>query len=185
MRHVLAGGIQEQVGYISTMLDSALEFVELQREWTLNLSPTDLHSLLAGVIEFYSDQSASKHLTWETDYDPSLVVTVDATYLDRALSRILENAVQYTREGGRVRVTSAQYPHEIGIRIEDNGIGIDAQAVGKIFDPLYRANEARTEPRSGLGLAIARTIVEAHGGRIAVESTPGTGSTFEILLPIP
>lgn len=182
-RQSFADQIREQVRYISRMLDSALEFVALDSDMVLNPTTMDLQTLLAELIAIHRTQSAAKNLIWMTDYDPSLTVKADMLFVRRALVCLLENAVQYTPEGGCIRVGSAFYSGEIGICIEDSGIGMAADAIDRIFEPMYRANQARTERRSGLGLSIARRIIEGHGGRIVVRSTPGKGSAFEVILP--
>lgn len=182
-RKLLADGIQEQVTYIGSILDSILKFIELENEVTLTLTPIDLHALLVEVIASHRDLYDEKRIVCAITPPDALPIAADREYLRRALSEILLNALQYTPDGGRVQVSLVRYSGEIGIRIQDSGVGIAQDALDKVFTPLYRVDEARTERRIGLGLAIARSIVEAHHGRITVESVLGDGSTFEVILP--
>jgi signal transduction histidine kinase len=80
-------------------------------------------------------------------------------------------------------VTIAAAPTEASVRVTDTGEGIDPAAIPRIWDRLYRAAPSRSKPGLGLGLSLVRAIVVAHGGRVAVESTPGAGSTFTLALP--
>jgi two-component system sensor histidine kinase BaeS len=123
-------------------------------------------------------------LTTEVPDEP-LVVRHDPPRIGQAVSNLVGNALKFTPRGGSVRLVLT--PHRGGamIRVVDTGVGIDARELPLIFDRFYRgsqANEARGSG-SGLGLAIVRSIVDMHGGRIAVDSRVGTGSTFTIILP--
>ena len=182
-RQVLANGVQEQVRHISSMVDRALEFVAFQRNPTLTLSPVNVFALLTSIVQKHNSSTVVKHIQVDIAIDETSVVLADAEYLSRALSEIFENAVQYTTLHGKIQLESMIYPHEIGIRIRDKGIGMDKLTLSRLFDPLYRGDQARTERHSGLGLAISKAIVEAHGGRIVVDSIPGIGSLFEVILP--
>jgi PAS domain S-box-containing protein len=110
----------------------------------------------------------------------------DAFQMERALTNILVNAINYTPEGGQIHVRAQQVENELVVEIEDNGIGIPAEEQGHIFTRFYRGDPARGSGQGGMGmgLAIARKIVEAHGGRIELESEPGKGSTFRVILPV-
>jgi signal transduction histidine kinase len=99
---------------------------------------------------------------------------------------VIENAVKYTLETGRVDVTVAADQRKVSVIVSDSGIGIDADDIPFIFDRFYRVDKARSQRvrGTGLGLAIAKWVVDAHDGSIAVASTPGVGSTFTIMLPL-
>jgi len=106
--------------------------------------------------------------------------------LKRMLLNLLDNAVKYTPAGGEVNVTLATQNGTALIIVSDTGIGIPAAAQPHIFDRFYRVDKARSRALggAGLGLSIARWIVEAHDGRLSVESSPGHGSTFTVELPL-
>jgi PAS domain S-box-containing protein len=182
-RQEMAGAIKQQVTYISTMLDRVLEFVTLENHPTLHPAPLDLHALLADVIDAQQSLITAKHLRCELVAADSPRLSADPHYLRRAVSEILDNAIRYTPDSGEVKVSAVHYPHEIGIRVQDSGVGIEKDALDKLFTPLYRIDQARVERRNGMGLAIAHAIIEAHHGRITIDSVPTQGSTFEIILP--
>ena len=101
------------------------------------------------------------------------------------LDNFVSNAIKFTATGGRVTVTTRVEPGEIEIVVEDNGMGIPADELPKLFQRFFRAERATAGaiPGTGLGLAIAKAIVTGHGGRIRVTSEEGTGSTFRVILP--
>ena len=112
------------------------------------------------------------------------VVSGNADYLKQVLLIVLENACKYTPDGGKVTIRGEMSEQHLEITIADTGIGIDQADVPRLFERFYRAQNARSQPGMGLGLSIARSIIEQHGGTISVESTPGRGSHFIISLPL-
>jgi signal transduction histidine kinase len=107
----------------------------------------------------------------------------DRNRIRQVASILLDNAVKYTPDGGRITVTVRETDGWAGLEVSDTGIGIPEDQLPLIFERFHRADPSRTAGGAGLGLSIARQIAEAHGGRIEVESTPGEGSTFTLLLP--
>jgi two-component system, OmpR family, sensor kinase len=105
-------------------------------------------------------------------------------YLRQLLLILLDNAFKYTTAGGRVEVIGALNEETVTITVADTGIGIAASDLLRIFDRFYRAENARSRPGAGLGLAIAQRIAEQHGGKIQVESELGQGSRFSVTLPL-
>lgn len=168
---------------ISRMIDDMLQLVRLGSALDLNLQPVDLKGFIQQVVHEYESLAQTKQLSWQFDLEPSCAIPLDAHHMKRALSEIVHNAIQYTEPSGRINIDLCQYEHEIGIRVHDTGVGIDPAHMGKIFNRLYRVDEARTQRGTGLGLSIAKLIIEAHHGRIMVESVVGQGSKFEIILP--
>jgi two-component system, OmpR family, sensor kinase len=112
------------------------------------------------------------------------VVSGNADYLKQVLLIVLENACKYTPDGGNVTIRGEMRGQHLTISIADTGIGIDQAEVPRLFERFYRAKNARDQPGMGLGLSIARGIIEQHGGTISVESTRGQGSRFLISLPL-
>lgn len=108
----------------------------------------------------------------------------DADLLYRAFANLIENAVKYNHPGGAVTVTLGREGREVSVTVKDDGPGIPANALLHIFEPFYRADPSRSQqiPGSGLGLAVVQLIVERHGGEIQVQSRPGAGSAFKVLL---
>jgi two-component system OmpR family sensor kinase len=110
-------------------------------------------------------------------------VPFDRNRIRQVVSILLDNAVKYTPEGGKVTVTVRETNGWAELEVSDTGIGIPEDQLPLIFERFHRADKARASSGAGLGLAIARQVAEAHGGKIEVESTPGEGSTFRLLLP--
>jgi two-component system, OmpR family, sensor kinase len=107
----------------------------------------------------------------------------DRNRIRQAVSILLDNAVKYTPAGGKVTVTVREENGWAALEVSDTGLGIPEDQLPLIFERFHRADSSRTTAGAGLGLSIARQIAEAHGGKIVVESTPGEGSTFTLLLP--
>lgn len=97
---------------------------------------------------------------------------------------LVENAVKYTGAGGVIRLETRAGDDQVAVTVADDGMGISPEHLPRIFDRFYRAPEARDREGSGLGLVIARWIATQHGGTITVESAPGRGSRFTVVLPV-
>jgi two-component system, OmpR family, sensor kinase len=115
--------------------------------------------------------------------DHEVTATFDRERIMQAASILLDNAVKYTPDGGSVTVRVEEENGGVALAVSDTGIGISEDQLPLIFERFHRAVPSRSEGGGGLGLSIARQIAEAHGGQIRAESTPGTGSTFTLLLP--
>ncbi|MGH7317772.1 MAG: sensor histidine kinase, partial [Candidatus Rokuibacteriota bacterium] len=148
--------------------------------------PVDLVPLIVAAVKALVAQAEGRRIQVVVEAPPAATVRGVPARLSQVLTNLIGNALKYTREGGRVVVTleaAADGPIRIGV--SDNGIGIPARDLPHVFDKFYRVKSDATAGISGtgLGLAITRSIVEAHGGRIGVESREGAGSTFWIELP--
>jgi two-component system, OmpR family, phosphate regulon sensor histidine kinase PhoR len=125
----------------------------------------------------------------EVDVAPDLPeVSLDAEAMGQALANLIDNAIKYSGEGRRLAVAArrGEGGAEVWIEVADDGIGIPAAERERIFDKFYRVGRSETQGRrgSGLGLALVKHVVEAHGGRVTVDSRPGAGSRFAIRLPV-
>jgi signal transduction histidine kinase len=128
--------------------------------------------------------AAARGLTLRVDAEPVEVIG-DRHRLRQLTAILLDNALKYTPEGGSVSVRAARSGRSVELTVSDTGPGIPPEEQSRIFDRFVRADSARTRAAggTGLGLAIAKWIAEAHGGRIGVESAPGSGSKFVLRLP--
>ena len=128
-------------------------------------------------------ERAGVRLTWHAEADLAPVLA-DRERLLRALVNLIHNAIKFTPAGGSVTVEAREHGGESEIAVRDTGAGILAQDLDRIFERFYKADRARASSGTGLGLAIVKHTLQAHHGRAQVESTPGHGSTFRLLLPI-
>lgn len=146
-----------------------------------------LPQVIQSVVESFNDEAnASKIQLSTTAKQPNLVVEGDPEKIAIALRNLVKNALTFTNPGGAVKVTSEQLPGFVKIAVLDNGIGIPADEQQKIFQRFYQVEKHLTRKHGGigLGLSIAKEMVEMHSGKIIVESVEGKGSRFSILLPL-
>lgn len=155
--------------------------------FTSDLRPVDLAGLLPDAADMVRPSADEGGLIFEvTAPDQGLVVDGDADQLDRVLMNLLSNAVKYTPSGGTVRLSAAREDGEAVLVVSDTGIGIPEQDQKSLFTRFFRATNAveRAYSGSGLGLSIARSIIQNHHGRIGLKSTEGAGTTVTVRLPL-
>ena len=152
-----------------------------RQQWT----KINLAEILADVIQTYQPLALSKQLDLYSEIAPELLVTGDRSQLIRVFINLIENALHYTPEQGKVIVQTERAKQYILIQIRDTGIGIESEHLPKIFDRFWRSDTSRTqwEGSSGLGLSIVQSIVVQHGGNITVRSELHQGSCFTVRLP--
>lgn len=178
--------MQESVASLQNVADTLLALPQL-RFGTLapQMSENDIVPLVRAIAEEQREIARGRSLDLVIDLptDPVAILT-DAFCLRQAMQPVLENALHYTREG-RVEVALRQYDDAVEINVRDSGVGISPEHLDAIFTLFYTSHVASpyTHDGIGLGLPIARMYIEAIGGRISVESTPGEGSTFRLRLP--
>jgi signal transduction histidine kinase len=128
-----------------------------------------------------------KHISLDCDGTTPVQVEADPARLKQVVVNLLDNAIKYTPQGGRVSISVSQRNDHAVLRVADSGIGIPAPDLPHIFDRFYRADKARSRQTdgSGLGLSIVRSICAAHGGHVTVESSEGKGSVFHVEIPLP
>ncbi|HET7011387.1 MAG TPA: HAMP domain-containing sensor histidine kinase [Anaerolineales bacterium] len=156
--------------------------VEMRRE------PVALEALARAVIERLSLRAAEKGVRVESAIEPLPNVVGDGDRLAQVVTNLLDNAIQHTPSGGSVRVTGSAGGGEVALVVQDSGPGIPAEDLSRVFERFYQVDRARPGGAGrgvGLGLAISREIVQAHGGRLTAESPPGAGSRFTLQLPEP
>jgi two-component system, OmpR family, phosphate regulon sensor histidine kinase PhoR len=153
----------------------------------LQFFAVNLIELIEGCAETSLLKSSRKQITLNIDLPSEFpAVRADASLLHEVVQNLLDNAVQYTGTGGTIRVNVSANHRDAIIVVQDNGIGIPLADQERIFERFYRVDAARSREAggTGLGLSIAKHIVEAHGGRIWVESEVGHGSKFSFSIPL-
>ncbi len=159
-------------------LDSAT--IEMRRE------PLALNELVQDVVQQFRLTAEERGVALETELPKGLaLVHGDVGLISRALENLIDNGLRHTPEGGRVVVRVVENSSEVGVIVEDTGCGIERRDLQRIFERFFRNPAEAGDGGTGLGLAITKRIVELHGSRIEVESTPGEGSAFTFHLPTP
>jgi signal transduction histidine kinase len=156
-------------------------------EIKLNIQPEDIISLIKDTVNGMQAKATTKGLILSAELPVILpAVNVDSYRIKQVLLNLLENAVAHTDKGGRIIVTARQQEKMIHVSVVDTGEGIPAEELPLIFERFYRVDKSRNRKTggSGLGLTIAKRLVEAHGGTIEVKSQVGQGSTFTFTVPI-
>jgi signal transduction histidine kinase len=152
----------------------------------LTPAPHDLCEVVAEACAWAEAAAAEKGLTLVRDNTlPSVPVVGDADALLSVLGNLLANAIRYTPTGGRITISCAANDGQAWITVSDTGIGMTPEVRERIFEKFYRSREARSVEAQGLGLGLAlvQELIEAHGGCVEVESAPGQGSSFRVVLP--
>jgi signal transduction histidine kinase len=155
----------------------------------LDKTQTDLAALAERTLADFQAAAASKQISLQTSSAPDLpLVAVDPQRIEQVLVNLLSNALRHTPVGGRIEVDVGVENGRVRLTISDTGPGLSAEEAANVFERFYRVDQGRTREEngggSGLGLAVARSIVEAHGGQIGVDSTPGQGAAFWFTLPV-
>jgi two-component system, OmpR family, phosphate regulon sensor histidine kinase PhoR len=179
-----AGQIWHESARLSRLVSDLLDLSRLESERPV-FEPVRLDLLAGEVVARVGDSAREAGVTLEVAAGP---VTVAGSTKDLALlvGNLLENAVQYTPRGGRVRLEVGSSNGRAVLSVEDTGIGIPSRDLPRIFERFYRVDRARSRATggTGLGLSITRHVTEQHGGRIEAESELGRGSTFRVWLPL-
>jgi signal transduction histidine kinase len=150
----------------------------------LRLGPVELRALARETVDLYEQVADEAGITLSLLPGVPMTITADGTRIRQALANLVDNAVKYTPRGGRVEIDVAAADGDAQFRVRDTGRGIPAEAIPRIWDRLFRVDSSRAERGLGLGLSLVKAIAVAHQGRVAVESTPGGGSSFLLSLPL-
>jgi signal transduction histidine kinase len=178
---------QRNIQNLSVLIDDLFQIAQLEAGGLpLNKEPASLADLISDTLESFSELAARQGVTIDGFVPPGVdILNMDVQRIGRVLNNLISNALQYTTQGGSVSVRVEQAVDAIRVEVSDTGKGISQEDLPHIFERFYRGDKSRnrTTGGAGLGLAIAKGIVEAHGGKIGVESTPGKGARFSFTLP--
>ena len=173
---------------MARLVNDLLDLGRIELGVDLQVEPVSVLDVLEKVTGTLQMQASQKEIGLSLELPKDLPDRIDAdrALFHQAIYNLVENAIKYTSEGGQVSVRVRTSAKDLVFEIQDNGIGIAAEDMARLFEKFYRgkAREARTRVGTGLGLAIVRSIAERHGGRVWVESEEGKGSTFYLQIPI-
>jgi signal transduction histidine kinase len=179
--------MHKELARLGRLVADLLTLSRLDSTTPVTLKPLDAGKLIAEVADQMRPLAEAKQVHLSALFSEPVVVQGEADKLKQVLLNLVDNALRYTPPDGQVELSATRDPSTATVRIEvsDTGSGIAPEDQARIFDRFYRADLARTRANgnSGLGLAIARAIVQAHGGMIGVQSSPGEGSRFTVTLP--
>jgi two-component system phosphate regulon sensor histidine kinase PhoR len=174
---------------VDRLVQMVTELLELSRlesgQAPLARDPVDVQRMLEQAVERMRPQADRKSLDLTLNVAPNVPSIIgDAQRLEQTLVNLIDNAIKFTPEGGSVRVSAKSVDGAVQVDVEDTGDGISAEKLPRIFERFYKVDRARGDRGTGLGLAVVKHTVEAHGGTIRVRSQEGHGSTFTIVLPL-
>ena len=170
---------------IQKLLDTLMDISEAETgAMKLDLQSVRIDQVIRKVVEIYSFVAEEKGVEIKAERLPELSIEADPTRLGQGLANLLDNAVKFTPEGGRVIVKAFQEDEKAVIIVQDTGCGIPEKDLPRIWDRLYRGDQSRSKKGLGLGLSLVRAIITLHQGSIEVKSAPGKGTTFIISLPL-
>ena len=177
--------IQIEVDALSQMVNELLELSKIESgRFSLDLAPVAACDLLESVCQRMQLQAERAHLTLRMECPGDLPkAQIDSQRLEQVLVNLIHNSVKFTRPGGEIVLLAEPDEGFVRFAVRDTGVGIPEDEVSRIFERFYRVDKSRAGNGTGLGLSIAKHIVEAHAGKIWVESLEGKGSTFYFTIP--
>ncbi|MBC7904745.1 MAG: HAMP domain-containing histidine kinase [Gemmatimonadaceae bacterium] len=183
-----SGVIKEENKRMNKQVETILQAALMERqEIQLNKKPVHVHDVLSGVMENFNLQLNEKVARAEVNLQAKKdIVEVDEVHFANLLSNLVDNAIKYSGENLVIKVSTLSSAKYITIRIDDNGIGMGKETQKRIFEKFYRAHTGNLHNVKGfgLGLSYVKTMVDAHGGKIRVDSTLGKGTSFIIDMPL-
>jgi two-component system sensor histidine kinase SaeS len=179
--------MQAEIGYLSRLIDDLFELSQID-SGLLRLKPetANIGDLVSDTLEALRPQAQERRLSLEGDIEGSLPdVVMDTPMMQRVLYNLVQNSLRHTPPDGSICIRAVDAGSAVAVSVQDTGEGLEPDEAPRVFERFYRGNKARNRDAagSGLGLTIARGIVELHGGRIAVESERGRGATFVFTVP--
>ena len=175
----------DEADRVSALLDALMDLAEAETgAMRLSREVVDVNATVHGAIELYAELAEDKGVALSADHTAApLMVTGDRVRLRQVFANLIDNAVKYTPAGGHIRVTLRRDGQAAEVTVTDTGPGISPEEQPRIWERLYRGDRSRSQRGLGIGLSLVRAIVQAHGGRVTVQSAVGHGAAFTVWLP--
>ncbi len=187
MQQSFIGKARHSLSHITALISDLLDIGRIEAGYDLEMHPCKINDIVREATDSYQIYAEEQDLHLVTDLpEHQLWVQGNARRLRQVLENLMSNAIKYNQPGGWVRVRVRRDNSHVIVRVEDSGIGIPVEEQPKIFQRFYRVHARETEAvqGTGLGLSIVKSVAEKHKGRVWVESAPGEGSTFAVVLPL-
>jgi signal transduction histidine kinase len=182
-REALSDSLEES-DRVLTILDTLMDISEAEFGlMRLDKSTVNLAALVSSVIDLYQFVAEDKEISIAADIAEGMTCVADPNRLRQVLVNLLDNALKYTPRGGHVSFRARPESDHVLIEVKDDGMGISAEELPRIWERLYRSDKSRAQRGLGLGLSLVKAVVEAHLGKMEVESLTEVGSTFRLILP--
>lgn len=175
--------ILEDADSLESICNSLIALATVESSDSLQRGPVSFAQIARAIAEEKAVRAPDHHIEVADDAD-DLMLSGDETMLRRLVDELLQNAIHHTPEGTRVTIRLSRVGHDAELRVEDDGPGIPSEALPFIFDRLYRVDPARSGPRAGLGLTLARAVARAHGGSIEAYAPTDGGLCVRVTLPL-
>ena len=168
----------------SKLSNSLLDISKYDAKIKNKYEPILINEFFKNVVEKNKNLAQIKNIEIEAKIESSATIKGDKNELSRVLFNVLDNAIKYTKEGGTISILDKIVSGKYIVEINDNGVGISEDILGKIFDPFFRADSSRNTEGAGLGLTLSKKIIENHNGTIVIKSQENKGTNVIISLPI-
>jgi signal transduction histidine kinase len=179
--------IDNEIDRENKIISELLTLVRMDnKETQLNIQPININDMLEMILKRVRPQARERDIELLLVSERKIVAEVDETRMTMALTNLIENAVKYNKEHGKVRVRTDADHQSFTIEIMDTGVGIPPESINRVFERFYRVDKSRSREMggTGLGLSISRSVVLQHHGSISVESKEGEGTTFYVIIPL-
>jgi two-component system phosphate regulon sensor histidine kinase PhoR len=182
--------IFRQADLLHALVDDLLSLSRIEQEaerGEIQLTREQVRHIIESAVSAYETRARDRRIQVTLHCKEEVIVKANARLLEQAVGNLLDNAIKYSEAGNSVDVEVIKNKNEVAIAVRDHGGGIAPEHLPRLFERFYRVDKGRSRELggTGLGLAIVKHIIQAHGGRVTVESTLGKGSTFTLHLPIP
>jgi signal transduction histidine kinase len=180
-------GVLEASQHLLTLINDILDLAVIEAgRMVLDIEPVSVKSIVDSVVQITGEWARGQELHLETDVPADIgIIQADERRLKHALFNLVGNAIKFTPGGGRVSVSARRHGAQVALAVEDTGMGIPEEDAKRVFDTFVRGKDKHGRPAgAGLGLALVRSLIELHGGRVEMRSKPGVGTKVTCWLPL-